>query len=126
MKSLEACRRILAKQWESPTVREGRLLGGQSVWPIQLAIGRPSSRSLSNNLDTVKGHVEAWRGVTVGEVLWKKVRYRTTGSEVEVPAYWRLSKPTEWVDAIRDKRVHAEFEAMARWVEHSPPPFSID
>ncbi|MCU0716194.1 MAG: DUF2220 family protein [Pirellula sp.] len=123
MKSPEACRRILAKQWESPAVREGRLLGGQDAWPIQLSIGRPSSRSLSSDLDTVKRHVEAWRRVTAGKVLWKKVRYRATGSEVEVPAYWQLSKPTEWVDAIRDKRVYTEFESMAKWVEHSHPVF---
>jgi hypothetical protein len=42
---------------------------------------------------------------------------------VEVPAYWQLSKPTEWIDAIRDKHVRSEFEAMARWVEHSHPSF---
>lgn len=123
MKSPEDCRRVLAKQWESPTFREDRLLGGQDAWPIRISIGRPSSKLLASELDTVKRHVEAWRKVTVGNVLWKKVRYRVTGSEVEVPAYWQLSKPTEWIDAIRDKQPRSEFEAMARWVEHSHPSF---
>lgn len=123
MKSPETCRRILAKQWESPTYRENRLLGGHDAWPIEIPIGRPTSRSLSNDLDAVKHHMEVWRKVRIGEVLWKKLRYRAAASEVEVPVAWRLNKPTEWIDAIREPRVRAEFDAMAKWVEHSAPIF---
>ncbi|AMV34414.1 hypothetical protein VN12_19980 [Pirellula sp. SH-Sr6A] len=123
MKSPEACRRILAKQWESPTYRETRLLGGHDVWPISIPIGRPPSRWMWQELDRVKRHIDAWRNVRVGEVLWKKVRYRAAASDVEVPFSWRLHRPSEWIDAIHDRRVRDEFDAMAKWVEHSDPLF---
>ena len=123
MKSPTELKVILQRQWENPNIRESRLLSASSGWPILLPIGPPSPRKLNRNLDEVKRHVEEWRQVRVGEVIWERVRYRATSASVDIPISWKLKKPTEWIDAIGDSAVRHEFQTMANLVEHTPSDF---
>ena len=92
--------------------REARLLDGESAWPIEVSIGRPKPSSLVDDLDSVRSHIERWRQVSNGEVVWQAVRYRAVADEVEIPVSWKLRGSTEWIDACRDRGVRAEFESM--------------
>ncbi len=123
MKSPVELKVALRRQWENATLREARLLGASGAWPTFLSIGRPSPRKLHSDLDGVKRHVEAWRQVKTGEVLWEQVQYRATSAPVAIPIHWKLNKPTEWIDAIGDSAVRHEFQAMSILVEKTAPVF---
>lgn len=123
MKSPSDLRRILRKQWEDANHRERRLLGYQESWPIVLSIGSPSPDLLTSQLSRVKQHIEAWRSVDTGIVLWESKRYRATGEEVRVPVRWKISKPSVWVDACGDAAMRNEFQSLARLIENSDPLF---
>jgi hypothetical protein len=110
---------VLRRQWESAAQREARLLGGSDAWPIVAPIGRPKPKVIASDLDSVKRHVEAWRRVTIGEVGWEMISYRATASPVEMPLYWKLRQPTEWVAACADRSMREEFEHMASFVEQA-------
>lgn len=123
MKSPEDLRRILRKQWEDANHRERRLLGHEDAWPIVLSIGSPPPAAVTSKLQRVRQHIEAWRDVGVGEVLWESKRYRATGEEVLVPLSWKISKPSEWVAACGDLTMRDEFQSLARLNENSDPLF---
>ena len=114
---------VARRQWESPSLRESRLLGGASVWPLLFPIGRPSPRKISSALDDVKQHIEAWRQVRIGQVVWEPVRYRAASSPVDIPVAWKFSKPSEWVEAAGEASVRREFQSMAILVEQTAHEF---
>lgn len=113
MKSPAELKVVARRQWENSSLRESRLLGGVSAWPILLSIGRPSPRQMRNALDDVKRHVESWRQVRIGQVLWEPVQYRAAASPVDIPVAWKFIKPSEWIEASGDLSVRDEFQAMS-------------
>jgi hypothetical protein len=117
MKSPAELQTKLRRQWENGTLRETRLLGAENAWPLVASIGRPSPRRVRTDLDAVKRHVEAWRRVTIGEVIWEAVPYRATDSSVAIPIGWKLRKPSEWIEACNDGAIRREYEALATLVE---------
>lgn len=123
MKSPAELKVVLRRQWENSALREARLISGASAWPIDLSIGRPSPRKMIHALDDVKQHIETWRQVRIGQVLWAPIRYRVASAPVDVPVAWRLSKPSQWIDAIGESCVRREFEAMAALVAQTMPEF---
>lgn len=123
MKSPAELRLVLRRQWENRAQREFRLLGMEGAWPFVVPIGRPSPSMISADLDAVKRHVAAWRGVKVGEVVWREVRYRAADAPVEVPIGWKIRKPSEWIDACAEPSVRHEFDCLAALVEQVDPIF---
>ncbi len=123
MKSPAQIRVVARRQWENPTIRESRLLGGGSAWHCVFSIGRPSPRKICSALDDVKQHIEAWRQVRIGQVVWEPVRYRATSSPVDIPVTWQFSKPTEWIEATGEYSVRQEFQSMATLVEQTASEF---
>ncbi len=119
MKSPAELIQKLRHQWDSRLLRESRLLGGATVWPVDIAIGKPSPSVMRSDLDAVMRHVQAWRNISIGQVVWDSVSYRATAEPVEVPRYWRLDRPTDWVKACGDSLVRAEFETLANLVEQT-------
>ncbi|MCR9291907.1 MAG: DUF2220 family protein [bacterium] len=123
MKSPAELAVIARRQWENPTLRESRLLGGAAAWPLRFPIGRPSPRKFKSALDEVKQHIEAWRQVRIGQVLWEPVRYRSASSPVDIPVIWQFSKPSEWIEAAGENAVRKEFESMATLVKQTASEF---
>ena len=119
MKSPAELRSKLRRQWENAACRESRLLGFAGAWPVTLGIGKPSSRKIRDELDAVKRHLEAWRNIAVGQVLWEDVVSRHASQPVSVPVAWRLSKPSEWIEGISDARIRTEFRDMGQIVQES-------
>ncbi len=119
MKSPAELRSKLRRHWENASCREARLSGDATAWPISLSIGKPSSQKIKNQLDAVKRHIEAWRKVSVGQVIWEDIVYRHASQAVSVPVVWQLSKPSQWIDAIADVNTRAEFRDLAELVQGS-------
>ena len=116
MKSPTALRQKLRRQWEQPALRESRLLGGAEAWPLVVSIGKPKPAVIRDDLDAVKRHVQAWRQITVGELVWEAVNYRATAEPVKLPTKWKLRKPSEWMSACADAPMRKEFEALSALV----------
>lgn len=126
MKTPEELRLRLRRQWESATTREARLLtslGDAVCWPVLVPIGRPPPTLVASDLDAVKSHVEQWRRVDVGEVIWESTRYRAVSGPVNIPVGWKIRQPTEWINACADRSMRIEFESMAVLVERTDPIF---
>ncbi|MGB7326882.1 MAG: DUF3322 domain-containing protein, partial [Rubripirellula sp.] len=123
MKSPSQIRVVARRQWENATLRESRLLGRGSAWPLRFSIGRPSPRKIKTALDDVKQHIEAWRQVRIGEVVWESVQYRAAATPVDIPVTWQFSKPSEWIEATGEYSVRQEFQSMATLVEQTPTEF---
>jgi hypothetical protein len=108
----------LRRQWENGSRREARLLGADA-WPVTLPIGLPLSKQVHSSFDAVKHHVDAWKRVKVGEVLWKPVQYRAAHAPIDMPQFWKLSRPSEWIEACSDTTMRNEFECLSKLVEHT-------
>jgi len=101
----------LARQWHQAPLRVERLLGSES-WPLDFPIGKPTGADFANNTVSVRAHVQRWRAVTVGEVLWAPVKYRAGAEAVSLPLRWRIHTPSEWVAAAAADVVRAEFAQL--------------
>ena len=123
MRSPSELKSKLRRHWEHAGLRESRLLGFAGAWPWTLSIGKPNSRRIRDQLDDVKRHLERWRQVHVGKVLWEQVVYRHASQPVGIPVAWQLDKPSEWIEAIGDPRIRAEFRDMGLLVADSPEVF---
>jgi len=83
---------------------------------VVLSIGKPKPSEVRDDLDTVKRHVEGWRRVNIGEVVWESATYRSTAEPVSVPAQWKLRQPSEWIAACNDPTIKNEFVALSSLV----------
>jgi hypothetical protein len=110
------------RQWEASDHREQRLLE-PDTWPIELPIGRPTAQQFERQTREVREHVIRWRAVTVGQVIYESVRFRSGGEPVELPVRWVLRSPKEWMKACGDPLVEQEHERLSRIVAAVDPTF---
>jgi hypothetical protein len=108
------------KQWRLADNRELRLLHADA-WPIKLPIGRPTAAELTHQTDRVRAHLQRWRAVTVGQIVWEPVKFRSASEPVDVPVYWRLNRPSEWITATGDPSAYAEFVRLERLLDAIDP-----
>ncbi|HET6247550.1 MAG TPA: Wadjet anti-phage system protein JetD domain-containing protein [Tepidisphaeraceae bacterium] len=119
MKSPDELKIVFRRRWEAAAKREAYLLGGADAWPIVASIGRPKPKTMASDLGAVKRHVDEWRSVNIGEVVWEVTSFRAASAPVEMPLYWRIRQPTEWVAACDDRAIRAEFESMSVFFEET-------
>lgn len=122
MKSPTDLAAALARQWHNTATREKRLLNADA-WPLTLSIGKPSASTMETRTAAVAEHVQRWRALDIGEVDFKPVNYRATGSAVELPLTWRLASPEQWLAACGERRAQTEYALLARILEHVDPGF---
>lgn len=112
----------LRSQWLNADLREQRLLA-PARWPVCLPIGRPSAVEFAHHNTTVQQHIQRWRAVEIGQVVWESVRYRSAGGEIPVPVRWELSRPSEWIAAIADPELTAEYHRLSHLITATDPQF---
>lgn len=105
----------LARQWQNADLREQRLLYPDN-WPLRIPIGKPSGRTISENLESVRKHLDQWRKVTVGQIDWSSKKFRSASEEVQIPEFWILHSPTDWIEATDNSDVRGEYQALSRLV----------
>ncbi len=111
MKSPAELSSKLAKQWHRPNLRVERLLSSDA-WPIEIGIGKPTSTQFSQKAAEVEHHIQAWKSIDIGEVVWKSVKYQAGAEAVKLPLRWRIRTPSEWVAASDDETVTNEFRCL--------------
>lgn len=112
MKTPDALRDRLRRQWRNGETRQRRLLE-ERAWPLTLPIGKPAPATLLGNLAAVRTHIEQWRKVTVGEVQWESVNYRSLAEPVELPIGWILHSPEQWIEAMADPEIRREYRLVS-------------
>lgn len=111
MKSPSEIAARLAKQWQQAFWRVERLLSSES-WPLVIAIGKPTGRQFADQTGLVQAHVQRWRQVTVGEVVFQDINFRAAAEPVSLPVQWVLHTPSEWAAATADGDVQQEFALL--------------
>ena len=66
----------LRRQWADTPRRLRQLLPEDGAWPLTLPIPLPSPAQLEGDLQAVREHLQAWRAVRAGHVVWEPRRYR--------------------------------------------------
>jgi hypothetical protein len=111
VKSPDELAELLTRQWHSADKREQRLLDPQA-WPVALPIGRPPPTLLAQQTAQVREHIERWRAVTVGEVQWQSIAYRSAAEPVLLPQHWQIRSAEEWVRACGDAQAQFELQRL--------------
>ncbi|MCF6324035.1 MAG: DUF2220 family protein [Gammaproteobacteria bacterium] len=122
MKSPEQLAEKLSRQWYNANIREQRLLTPDS-WPLELNIGKPSATALKQNLEKLRKHLERWRTISIGDVIWEKIKYRDSQEAIDLPIRWQLNKPSDWIDATTNRAIKVEFQKLANIVSTVAPQF---
>ena len=123
MKSPAELAQKLARQWENGTLREARLLDEADTWPVSLAIGKPAPARIRESIGSIRKHFDAWRKVTIGEVIWEEAKYRATIETVKYPARWMIPDAETWIHASNDKAIARQFQALAHFLDVADPDF---
>lgn len=119
MKSPEYLAQQLAKQWHNNRLRAERLLG--QGFPIELNISKPTHTDMVQRLPQVQQHIETWRKVPTGTVIFAERTYQSLAGPVSVPVRWQLHKPSEWVAACADKTVQNEYQQLGGLISQVKP-----
>jgi hypothetical protein len=112
----------LFRQWQVADNREALLLS-EDTWPVSVPIGRPTPALLTQRTDEVRAHLQRWRAVGMGEVVWEAVSFRGGLEPVQVPVVWRLHSLEEWVAATGDQGVERACERLRRVLRETDPLF---
>ena len=79
---------------------------------LVIAIGKPTGRQFADQTGLVQAHVQRWRQVTVGEVVFQDINFRAAAEPVSLPVQWVLHTPSEWAAATADGDVQQEFALL--------------
>lgn len=118
MKSPSELAKQLTRQWHNNALRAQRLLTPEP-WPLKLAIGKPTSTQVLQQAASVQQHIQRWRQVAVGQVVFEHKNYRRFADAVELPSYWQINSPSEWVQACQDAAVRHEFAVLSQLISAS-------
>ncbi len=118
MKSPDELAQQLLRQWQNNTLRAQRLLTPEP-WPLRLAIGKPTATQVLQQSASVQQHIQSWRQVTVGQVIFEHKNYRRLAEAVELPSYWQINSPSEWMQACQNAAVRYEFAVLSELISAS-------
>ena len=118
MKSPTELAKQLTRQWQNNRLRAQRLLTPEP-WPLKLAIGKPTSTQVLQQAASVQQHIQRWRQVAVGQVVFEHKNYRRFAEAVELPSCWQINSPSEWVQACQDATVRDEFAVLSQLISAS-------
>jgi hypothetical protein len=96
-------------------LRARRLLGGGD-WPLKLSIGKPPSSLVLQQPAVVRQHIQSWRQVSSGKVEFAALKYRGLAGSIDVPLYWHLDNPSQWIAACRDADIRQEYALLEQLV----------
>ena len=71
----------------------------------------------------MREHIQRWRKVAQGEVVWQLVNYRSTAEAVQLPVNWILHSAKEWIDAMADEAIRQEYLMLSRVIAAVDPLF---
>ena len=71
----------------------------------------------------VRAHVQRWRAVTVGEVRWEAVTFRSASEPVEMPVEWLLRNAEEWAAVTGDAVAQCEYARFHNLLPRLDPIF---
>jgi len=111
MKSPNNLSQRLAKQWQDNDIREQRLLSA-TAWPIQLTIGIPTAQQFVEQPALIREHTTQWRKVKTGDVLWTEKKYIKSSENINLPEYWKINSPSEWIAATSNSKIQQEFKIL--------------
>ena len=118
MKLPDTLRHKLQRQWQNGELRERRLLDADQ-WPLILPIGKPSPTLMTRDIAAVRAHIQCWRSVREGEVIWQPVSYRSTAEAVQIPLSWRLHSAQNWIDAMADETIRQEYRLLSAVIDNT-------
>lgn len=118
MKSPDELVQQLLRQWQNNTLRAQRLLTPEP-WPLRLAIGKPTATQVLQQSASVQQHIQSWRQVTVGQVIFEHKNYRRLAEAVELPSCWQINSPSEWMQACQNAAVRYEFAILSELISAS-------
>jgi hypothetical protein len=112
----------LRRQWQQNAVRERRLLSADA-WPLVLPIGMPDSAMFTRDARSLRDHLQRWRDVRVGEVVWAPHTFRDGSEPLDLPRQWGLRSPSEWIEATGDLTIRQTYDRLGRLVAATDPLF---
>jgi len=122
MKSPNNLSQRLAKQWQDNDTREQRLLT-TTAWPVQLTIGKPTAQQFVKQPALVREHTAQWRNVKTGDVLWTEKKYLKSSENINLPEYWKINTPSEWIAATANSKIQQEFKILEKIITSVDPLF---
>jgi hypothetical protein len=122
MKSPAELSQRFRRQWDLADNREQRLLH-EDVWPMSLSIGKPTAEQFTRQTAEVRAHLQRWRAVSVGEIVWQTVAFRGGTDPVKLPTAWRVRNADEWVKATADPAIDREHATLKRLLAVADPLF---
>lgn len=105
----------LARQWQQADLRVERLLS-PDAWPLEFTIGKPSANNIQHNIRRVQEHVQLWRSVEIGQVIFEPVNYRLTAEAVSLPVLWQINTPSQWALATQDQGILQEYQQLGNMI----------
>ncbi|KAI5913628.1 MAG: hypothetical protein JSR64_07375 [Nitrospira sp.] len=120
MKLPEEVRQALVRRFQSKH-REW-LIGdaGESLWPLEVALGAPTEQAALRQVDGVRAWVSAWQGWQgVGTLSWCERRWKALGAQ-RLPEKLVLRGPEDvamWIgESARWERAQSRYRSLiARW-----------
>ncbi len=111
MKSPSDLSTRLTKQWQNAELRVTRLLSADA-WPVQLTIGFPTAQQFISQPAAIREHIALWRKVDSGQVIWEEKKYNASSDSIELPRYWLISSPSDWISATKNVSATQEFKVL--------------
>ena len=111
-------RQLLQRRFDSR--HRDWLAGGDTSWPLDIALGIPSEGTAIAQLDATRAWVHAWQGWQgAGTLQWTERRWRMLGTQ-RVPELLRLDdarQVAQWLDDVArwDRAVARHALLVARW-----------
>lgn len=111
MKSPSDLSTRLTKQWQNAELRVTRLLSADA-WPVQLTIGFPTAQQFISQPAAIREHIALWRKVEAGQVIWEEKKYNASSDSIELPRYWLINSPSDWITATKNVSAIQEFKVL--------------
>lgn len=119
MKSPEYLQQQFTKEWQKESYRLERLLG--KGFPCQLNIGLPTASHISQQIISVREHLNAWHEIEkkgIGKVLWEEKKYKQIASSILLPKIWQLNHLKDWLNVVNDDEIKYEISYYIDLLQH--------
>lgn len=110
----------MQRQWQRKAFRL-EMLTRVDAWPKQYSIGIPSASDMTTLPSAIREHIANWQQISVGEITWSNVNYRSSSEPIRMPSHWILERPSDWVRATAVRQVAEDYDLLEALIGHAVP-----